>query len=97
MTKRIGGSRRKTRHKLAKTVRYRGKVSLARYFEKFNPGDKVCLAAEPSVHEGLYYPRFHGKAGVVLGKRGKCYEVMIKDVTMKKTVVVHPVHLKRMV
>lgn len=96
MTKRIGGNRRKTRHKLAKNVRDKGKISLARYFQDFKKGDKVCLVAEPSIHEGMYYPRFHGKAGTVLCKRGKCYEVQIKDVKMLKTVVVHPIHLKRL-
>ena len=96
MTKRIGGNRRKTRHKLAKNVRDKGKISLARYFQDFKKGDKVCLVAEPSIHEGMYYPRFHGKAGVVLSKRGKCYEIQIKDVKMLKTVVVHPIHLKRL-
>ena len=96
MTKRIGGARRKTRHKLAKNVRERGKISLVKYFQEFKTGDKVCLVAEPSIQNGMYYPRFHGKAGTVTGKRGKCYEVAIKDVKMDKTVVVHPVHLKRL-
>lgn len=95
MTQRMGGARRKTRHKLAKNVRDKGKVSLARYFQDFKVGDKVCLAAEPSIHEGMYFPRFHGKVGTVSGKRGKCYEIQIKDVKMPKTLVVHPVHLKR--
>ncbi|MBI2148514.1 50S ribosomal protein L21e [Candidatus Woesearchaeota archaeon] len=96
MTKRIGGFRRKTRHKLAKNIRDRGKISMVDYFQNFNTGDRVCLAAEPSVHNGMYYPRFHGKMGVVVKKRGKCYEIKIKDVNMLKTVVVHPVHLKRL-
>ena len=66
------------------------------YFQEFKTGDNVCLAAEPSIHGGMYYPRFHGKAGIVVGKQGKCYEVRIHDVKMPKTVIVHPVHLKRL-
>ena len=54
MTKRIGGARRKTRHKLAKNVRERGKISLVKYFQEFKTGDKVCLAAEPSIQDGMY-------------------------------------------
>lgn len=95
MAKRIGGNRRKTRHKFAKNVRYRGKISLADYFQTFKEGEKVCLVAEPSVQKGFYHARFHGKAGKVLRQRGKCYEVEITDVNMKKTLVVHPVHIKR--
>jgi len=95
MAKRIGGNRRKTRHKLAKNVRDRGKISLARYLQEFKVGDGVCLCAEPSIHSGMYYPRFHGKAGIIVGKQGKCYQVKIKDVTLAKTVIVHPIHLKK--
>lgn len=94
--KRIGGFRRKTRHKLAKNVREKGKLSLIRYFQEFKTGDKVCLVGEPSVHNGMYYPRFHGRAAIVSGKRGQCYEVMIKDGSIDKMLVVHPVHLKRL-
>ena len=72
MVKRIGGSRRKSRHKLAKNVRDKGKIKLLRYFQKFKDGDRVCLVAEPSVHIGFYHARFHGKPGVVMAKRGRC-------------------------
>ena len=95
MTKRIGGFRRKTRHKMAKNIRDKGKLSLTRYLQEFKNGDRVCLVAEPSYHDGMYHPRFHGVAGVIEGKRGECYEVRIFDIKMSKTVIVHPVHLRR--
>ena len=94
--KRIGGNRRKTRHKMSKNVRDKGKISLNNYLQEFKTGDNVCLVAEPAVQKGMYYPRVYGKAGKVTGKRGNCYEVKITDVTMEKTVIVHPVHLKRL-
>ena len=95
MVKRIGGLRRKTRYKFRKEKRRRGKISLTRYFQSFNAGDRVCLGVEPSVQKGMYYPRFMGKAGIVRGKRGRCYEVLINDLGKEKTLIVHPVHLKR--
>ena len=95
MVKRIGGFRRKTRHKLSKNVRSKGKISLVKYFQEFKKGDNVYLVAEPSVHRGMFYPRFYGKAGVVVGKSGKCYEVQIMDGKKSKTVISHPIHLKR--
>lgn len=95
MTKRIGGFRRKTRHKLSKPVRERGKLSLRTYFQAFKTGDKVYLVGEASVHEGMYFPRFYGHAGKVVGKQGKCYYVEISDFGMSKKLLVHPVHLKR--
>jgi large subunit ribosomal protein L21e len=95
MTKRIGGFRRKTKHKLSKSTREKGKLSLRTYFQAFKTGDKVYLVGESSVHEGMYFPRFYGRAGTVVGKQGKCYYVEIKDMNMTKKVLVHPIHLKR--
>jgi len=95
MAKRIGGFRRKTRHKLSKPLREKGKVSLKRYFQTFKPGDNVVLKSEPSIQKGMYYPRFHGKAGIIKCKKGACYEVAIKDNKKEKLLIIHPVHLRR--
>tara|TARA_Y100000310_G_scaffold327096_1_gene392952 strand:- start:128 stop:421 length:294 start_codon:yes stop_codon:yes gene_type:complete len=95
MSRRIGGMRRKTRYKLRKEVRDKGKISLRNYFQKFNDGDKVYLKVEPAVQKGMYHPKFMGKVGQILGKRGNCYRVNIKDVTKEKILIVHPVHLTK--
>ncbi len=95
MAKRVGGFRRKTRSKLKKHVRSRGKVAIKSYFQHFKPGDRVLLKAEPAVQKAMYFPRFHAKTGVVEAKRGKCYEVSIIDGGKKKLLVVHPVHLRK--
>ena len=95
MVQRIGGMRRKTRYKFSKEKRRRGKISVTRYFQSFNIGDRVSLHVEPAVQKGMYHPRFMGKAGIIKAKRGRCYEVSINDIGKGKTVVVHPVHLKR--
>ena len=95
MTKRIGGMRRKTREKLSRPKSQKGKVSITRYFQVLKKGDRVRLAANSSVHHGMYFPRFHGKTGVVLQKKGNCYEIQIYDFTKAKTLIVHPVHLKK--
>ena len=95
MVKRIGGIRRKTRYKFTKERRRKGKISVTRYFQSFKVGERVCLHVEPAVQKGMYHPRFMGKSGIVSGKRGRCYEVMIMDIHKEKKLVVHPVHLKR--
>jgi len=92
--KRIGGLRRKTRGKLSKAKKDKGKISLRAYFQTFKLGDKVHLVVEPAIHKGMYHPRFMGKTGVVTGQTGRCYEVKINDLNKEKTVIVHPVHLK---
>lgn len=95
MVQRMGGSKRKSRSKLKKNIRRKGKISLSRYFQTFNENDKVRLNAEPSYNRGMYFMRFHNKYGTVKRKRGECYEVMIKDGNKDKLVIVHPVHLKK--
>lgn len=95
MTKRIGGFRRKTRHKLKKAPSEKGKISMTAYFQKLEKGQSVVLKLEPSTHKGMFLPRFYGKTGVVGKKQGNCYEVMIRDGNKPKTLIVHPIHLKR--
>ena len=92
---RTGGYRRKTRSKLKKNVRAKGKIAIRKHFQTFNDGEKVYLVAESGIQKGIYNPRFHGKSGVVGGKQGSNYKVTIKDGNKVKTILVHPVHLKK--
>jgi large subunit ribosomal protein L21e len=96
MVQRTGGFRRKTRSKLRKNVREKGKISIKKFLQSFNEGDKVGFKAEPAVQRGMYHPRFHGKTGTITGKKGGCYEVEIRDGSKQKTLVVHPIHLRRL-
>ena len=95
MSNRIGSLRRKTRHKLSKPASRKGKLSLKNYFQTFKQGDKVALRPEPMIHKGSYPGRFIGRNGTVVGKRGKCYKVIIKDVNKEKVIIAHPVHLRK--
>ena len=92
---RVGGFRRKTRRKLSKPVRKKGKFSLTKFFQSLKDGDRVYLVAEPGVQKGMYFPRFHGKSGIVDGKQGSNYFIKIKDGNKLKKLLVHPVHLKK--
>ena len=95
MVKRIGTSRRGSRYKLKKNYRKKGKINIDRFLQQLNNGDKVALIAEPAYQKGMYHTRFHGKIGEVVGKRGDCYEVLIRDGSKKKTLIIHPIHLKK--
>ncbi len=95
MTKRLGGFRRKTRSKLRKTPRTKGKIRLNRYMQEFKVNEKVILNAEPAYQKAMYHPRFHGKIGIITGKQGSCYLVKIKDGGKNKDLIVHPLHIKK--
>ncbi len=94
MAKRIGGNRRKTRQIYKKHYKKKGKISLTNYFKEYQIGDKVILKAEPAIQKGIYFPRYHGKPGIVKEKKGKCYNVIIKAGDKEKNILVHPIHLK---
>jgi large subunit ribosomal protein L21e len=81
---------------MRKHKRRQGKISFTRYFQTFNEGDIVVLNAEPAVQKGMYFLRFHGKSGVITGQKGKCYIVKINDRKKEKSLIVHPVHLKKL-
>jgi len=95
MTTRIGTTQRKTRHKYKLSLREKGKISLSRYFQELKEGDIVGLKTQGNVQKGRFHSRFHGLSGKVKGKKGSCYEVIIKDGNKQKTVCVHPIHLKK--
>ena len=90
-----GSFRRKTRSKLRKNYKERGKISIRKFFQRFQEGERVVLKCEPAVQKGMYYPRFHGRSGIVIGSQGRCYEILIKDGNKDKLVIVHPIHLKK--
>lgn len=94
MAANIGGLRRKSRHKLKKERRARGKISVSRFMQSFKTGQQVHLSIESSIHKGSYHSRFIGRTGTVKGARGKCYEVSINDKGKEKLLVIHPIHLK---
>lgn len=95
MVQRKGGIRRKTRKLLSKHFRRKGKINFTQYLSTLNMGDKVCLVQEPAVHKGQFHTRFYGKAGVVTEQRGSCYAVKFRDGGKEKTIITHPIHLKR--
>jgi len=96
MVKRIGTLRNRTRQKFTKDSNCKGKISMTDYFQEFKDGDKVVLKTESAVQKGMYHPRFYGKVGTIIGKEGRCYRINIVDIHKSKTLIVHPVHLKRL-
>jgi large subunit ribosomal protein L21e len=87
------GIRRKTRDKLSKTVRARGISPVIRAIQEFESGSKVHVLIDPSRHKGMPHPRFHGKTGEIMGKRGRAFIVQVTDGKAKKTVIALPEHL----
>jgi len=96
MVRRTGGSRRKTRHLMKKHASDKGKIPITRFFTEYKEGDHVKLLAEPAVQKALFHLRFYGKNAIVQKRRGDCYEVTIKDGSKIKTLITHPIHLRKL-
>ena len=77
-----------------KKIRTRGKLSLSRYFQKFKEGEHIAVAKEISL-QPRFPKRIQGRTGVVRGKRGRSYLVMIKDINKEKEYLIAPIHLKK--
>lgn len=92
MPKKSRGSRGGTRKKLSKKPYERSPIT--RYLQEFKEGQNVVIFPEPASHRGMPYPRFKGKSGVIIGKRGRSYVVKIMDGNMAKTIISRPEHLK---
>lgn len=77
-----------------KKIRTRGKFSFSDYFRKFKDGDIVAVVKERAVLSS-FPERLQGRTGIVIGKRGKAYNVQINDQTKPKQFLIEPVHLKK--
>lgn len=96
MVKRIGSARRKTRKRISKNIRERGKISISRYVKTFKKGERVLIKIEPSVHKGMPFRRYHGVSGTIIAKKGRCYELAVTDGSKRKIIIAHPCHLRRL-
>ena len=91
--RRSKGSKSGTRYKLKKDTRAKGKRPISKTLQQFEKGDRVHIVIDPSVQKGMPYPRFHGKTGTVVEKRGSAYLVRVSENKAKKTVICAPAHL----
>ena len=73
-------------------VRQKGKLSLSRYFQQLEKGQRVVIKPVASLQPAIPI-RFKGRAGVVEVKRGNAYVVRFKDGKMDKRLIIKPIHL----
>ena len=78
-----------------KQVREKGKLKLSSYFKKIDDGERVALVTDAGVR-ATYPKRMKGLSGKVMGSRGRFKLIEIKDGNKLKTLIVHPIHLRRL-
>ncbi|AHC51032.1 50S ribosomal protein L21 [Sulfolobus acidocaldarius SUSAZ] len=94
MVARSKGYRSKTRKLLEKKVREKGAIpKLSLLMHDYSQGEYVVVKINPSIHKGMPHRRYHGKVGLVVGKRGKAYEVKVNTGDKERVLIVRPEHL----
>lgn len=93
MVKKSRGFRSGTRRKLRQRPSVR--PAITKYLQEFKKDQRVVISPEPSSHKGMPFPRFRGKVGKIIGKRGKSYIVEIKVGKKKKLIISRPEHLRK--
>ena len=80
--------------KLRKNYKKKGKPPVNRYLQEFAEGATVHISIESSEHKGMPDPKYQGKTGKIVEKRGRSYVVQIRDGNKQKQLIVAPVHMR---
>lgn len=92
--KKSRGYRARTRRLLRKKPRERGKIGLSKLLHEYQPGNRVVIKLNPSIHKGMPHRRYHGKVGAIVDKRGRSYVVSVTQGDATKEIIVRPEHLE---
>lgn len=92
MVRKSKGFRHSTRKVLHQKSSYRPTIS--KFLKEFAVGQRIIIIPEPSSQKGMPFPRFRGKMGTVIEKRGRSYIVKVIDGDKPKKIISRPEHLK---
>ncbi|MCX6670396.1 MAG: 50S ribosomal protein L21e [Euryarchaeota archaeon] len=93
--KRSKGTRSKSRYIMRKKPRTRGVTSSTKALQQFEVGANVSINIDSAVHKGMPHHRFQGYTGKIEGMQGNAYLIGITVGKKRKTLVVLPEHLGR--
>ncbi len=88
------GFKSRSRKKMTKVERKGRTNPITNRLQRFNEGDLVHIIINPSIQKGQPHPRFHGKTGEIVGKKGKAYLIALKEGNKPKELIIRPDHLK---
>ena len=88
------GYRSGTRRLMTKEPRERGKMKLSKLLYEYQPGSRVIIKIDSSVHKGMPHKRYHGRVGNVINKRGRSYVISVTQGDAVREIIVRPEHLE---
>jgi large subunit ribosomal protein L21e len=80
---------------MRKKPRTRGVTSSTKALQQFEVGANVSINIDSAVHKGMPHHRFQGYTGKIEGMQGNAYLIGITVGKKRKTLVVLPEHLGR--
>ncbi|RZN57409.1 MAG: 50S ribosomal protein L21e [Candidatus Methanomethylicota archaeon] len=86
------GYRNRTRKLLRKGIREKWNP-ITRILREYKEGEKVVIKIDPSFVKGMPHRRFHGKTGIIMGKRGRAYVIKVLMGDYEKTIIARPEHI----
>ncbi len=82
--------------KQSRGMKSKGRRPITHQLKEWPIGTKILIDIDPHFHRGMPFPRFNGKNGEVIGRRGvRGYEVRVMDGDKAKTLLVTNVHLRK--
>jgi large subunit ribosomal protein L21e len=69
------------------------KLTIPGLISGYSVGDCVSIDSQ-SKYSGMPHPRYRGRTGTIVAKRGKSYVVEISDMDATKQLIIPPVHLQ---
>jgi large subunit ribosomal protein L21e len=79
---------------MSKKVRKRGLSPLSSILSEYPDGQRVDIIINPSFHKGMPHRRYHGRTGIVKGRRGRAVLIEVSFGKAKKQLIVRPEHLQ---
>jgi large subunit ribosomal protein L21e len=83
-----------TRRLFKKEPRERGKLKLSKLLYEYQPGSRVVVKIDSSIHKGMPHRRYHGRIGTIINKRGRSYVVSVSQGDAVKEIIARPEHLE---
>ena len=78
---------------MTKKPRERGLQPLGRLLYEHEEGEKVVVKIDSATHKGMPHPRYQGRVGVVVEKRGRAYVVKMPEGGKVRDLIILPEHI----
>jgi large subunit ribosomal protein L21e len=80
--------------KRTRKLKAKEKLTVNQMLQKFEIGDVVAIDIRRNA-KNIPHPRFNGRVGKIIEKRGRAYVVEINDYNVKKKIIALPADLKK--